>query len=416
MPETSTIPLHPLLGSLHQLTSDLDHANKRLGERADAADSSYNWLVGDRWTPLIEGALEKPTELEAVRVEYDEAVVTYFYHGALSRQAHSRRIALREQLRERLREAVSFHATLSRGHAHYRLKTPFEAAIVDGARAEWAPEPKRKHYAEHPDRRNTSRRFYNILVQAYRAFVTDELARVNNPRKYPTGPAVPGKKYQSHLNADVDLRRINPLDFDEDCVNEPHPHSARLATLLAEMDQALAVATASIALTKTRKGEVNERQHHVRLVDVLHGATITTTVENLAAVEAQNVRRVAFETARQFAFIHLEILANLRDQVLEEVKLATVEAEPLIALTMQDNEIVTVDKWQVAPVIMLNCLAADQRLRRVTRSLETMREASNDDITGGIARRMIGEKFAEVAPRYRAEPRKPSDASDGYST
>ncbi len=411
MPTTSTIPLHPLLERLYEATEQLNQATKRCGDASGSADNSWNWLLGDRWTPRIEGAIEKPTELEAIRVEYDEAVVNYYYQSELCADAHNRRGDLRTGMYELLREAIAFHATLDHKSPYYRLKTLVEAAIVDGASAE-TTEPKYKYLRESRHDRNLNRRFYIILVQVYRTFL-DELKRVEAAKKYPTEPAVPGKKYQSHLNADVDLRRLHPVAF-KDCVNDLHPHSARLATVLKEMDATLAAATAILEHVKAGKGEVNERQHQSRLIEVLHGTSGSTTANNVIAVEAQNARRVKFETARQVAFVTLENLAGQRDQVFDTLKLATEEAEPLIALTMQDNEIVTVDKWRTAPVIMLNCLAADLRLRKVTRALETMREAINDDITGGIARRMIGEVFAKMTPRYRNEPYKPTGACDFF--
>ena len=143
------------------------------------------------------------------------------------------------------------------------------------------------------------------------------------------------------------------------------------------------------------------------MMDVLHGVDGTLN-DPEGSTKGENVRRGRYEGARQIVFMTTSALELLRAKIFSTLKAAVEEARPLIDETLH-GQIVTVDKWETAPAIMINCLAADLQLRRVGREIEEMWEAFHEDASGGAGRQTVWNQFQILSEQYRGLTAKPAN-------
>lgn len=397
--EIQITPPHPLLVEIRATIADIEAACALVGQLDGNVAGSWDYLSPGKWTAQVEAAVDKPAELESLRVQYDEATVTYMCRSAALSGAWSRFMDLRMQIVDRIKALLELHDSLTSTSPDRWLQPLLRSAIVAASNAHYA-DPKRTFSRGDSDRQ-AGKRCYQILVDVFGRFA-EEFGQIGDLKNYPEGPAVQGRKYKSILNPDVDFRHVHPVEF-EDCCNDKHPHNERLAGLLKELELAQQQATQAMKLLKEQNGEINERQHANRMIDLMHGATGCGAIKDpKGAIGDQNLRRAKYESARQVVYMTLSVLAQRQLEVFDTLRAAIAEARPLIDHTVQTVDIVTVDKPRTAIVIMINCLAADLRLRRVARELRVMWDVYHEDVSGGAGRLAVDAQFQVVAQRYRA--------------
>ncbi len=385
--------------------ANLSAAKLQMNNRSQWVNNVFDEVDPNRWTKRIEGALGKTEELEYLRVQYDEKALSGI-SAWLSQEASWHNICDgNQQLCTAIREVlVAYDAIDSKAQDRW-LKEIMQTRCVEAA------EVHRQDVSDRTvdDRSSVFTRAYNILVQAFTALHAD-VTRRGRCRAYTTDLVVPGRKYQKFLNASVDLRHVNAVEF-IDCVNSKHPASQKLSQLMAQLETLNTAARLAESrlkggqnpydkdCSKINSGTINERQHANRLMDALHGQSYEC-VPSEKQVADQNERRRLYEGVRQEVLIAQKQLQALYEELCETQHGAIVETQQLLGEIQADRS-TTIDRWQTVRICMNNCLAADLRLRWLGGELQNLQNVYNKDLSQGAGKTATEAQFAEVERRYR---------------
>lgn len=387
-------PAHPLIGAVQDTIEKVEATVKSVGELDGHASNLWNRLAPGSWTKQIEAALNKPADLEALRVQFREESITFLNYSTGLSCAESRLIMLRAQLSEQITALLELYDEVGKTDRKF-LKPLLEAVVIAAANAH-ALQARRSFWVRERVGGFVSTRVYRMLADAFGQLAV-ELEAIKRPRDYPTGPAVQWRQYRSNVNSDVDMRRVFAVEL-RDCDGK-FPLALRVSELLRSLRDAQLQAEAANTQAKENNGEINEQQHAGRMVDLMLGAG--TLKEPQVAINEQNVRRSTYEARRQVLFCANVEYEQLHAQLFESLKASVAEARELIEHTLQSTEIVTVDQPHKAAAIMINCLAADKRLREGSREISEFYDTFRGDTSGGAGRLAVANQFIAVVERHR---------------
>lgn len=374
-----------------------------------------------KWTREIEAAIGKPEALEALRIQYDEAALTFV--TAMLGYDHARRDYMDaiSPLCDGIKLLVKVLDDPESNKLPRHLKPAIQALVLRGIAAHRAP--RAECDVRSMDELGDRSRIYRILVSAFGVLAGAlEKVTVHQPPRYTMAisadvrPAEPqkvahptyttdlvvvGRDVKPFLNRDVDLRNVYMVPF-VDCVNSQHPHSIALVEAHDAVDAALKNVNALVKkLRGDQNGSVNERQHASRMLDLMHGAPQGCGGGNIESqVTAQNKRRLDYETVRLQVVMALDELQAAYETLIFALVAAGAETATLLAET-QTDERTTVDRKDAVRTAMNNCLAADLYLRRVGREIAELKANQTRDLTLGNGAAALAASYEEMAKQYR---------------
>ena len=112
------------------------------------------------------------------------------------------------------------------------------------------------------------------------------------------------------------------------------------------------------AIPSQQNGQVNERQHATRLLDMLHqegGDCSYGGIKNLdERVDDQNLRRLSFEYYRQAVLLRAQLLRESIISVVQALKEATLETSTFLE-EVEGSRCATIDSIADLRVMINNC-------------------------------------------------------------
>lgn len=421
-PCAAYVDLHPALTLVESVMAQLTEAQQKTGRLTESLHRVESEVDPTAWTSKIEEARNDNDELAKLRIQYDEKALTFisvYLHWAVVR---SGMYEGRSSISDAICKLIIAHDEIDDRGAQAFLKPIMKARAVR-AMAVHRTDPEGKSSKAPVNYDSMVEAANEILVVAFNRLI-EYLPEVKRGRPYSTDCVVQGKPILGHLNADVDLRSVSNVPF-KDCVNSKHPHSHKLAEMLEELrDRYDRVRNAEGALKSDQNGRINERQHAHRLIQFLHsdeapdaprcGGNLETQVAN------QDKRRYDYECVRQLLQAELRSFRQFIEELVTTLEASIEEGKALLAEVTTDD-IVTIDRKETVKIIMVNCLAADQFLRRYVRFLMEAEHAYHGDLSRGAGSRCLEARFADVQSNYgwqagrmkeEAEPTEKSETSD----
>jgi hypothetical protein len=354
-----------------------------------------------KWTRLIEEALDKPAQLDGLRVQFDEGTLTFI--SALLTYNNSRQrvfdcytplcdgiTAINEIIESPESKSLSSHLVLA-----------MKALSLRGIQTHRTP--RAESSVNMRDDLSDRTRSYSILVNVFGVLAAQlKIVRVQCPKpSYTQDLVVPGRHIKPYLSSDVDLRAVRRVPF-VDCVNSKHPCNVKLADAHDAVEKAVSNAYDMAKKMKAdHNGQVNERQHAGRMVDMLHGAPQGCGGNIADQVQAQNKRRLAYETARLQLLMAIDELQARYEELIVALVEAGAETDVLLK-EMQGEQHVTCDRQDTVRIAMNNCLAADLYLRRVGRDIADLKNNQAKDLSLGNGAAAVAASYDEWAPCYRS--------------
>ncbi len=407
--------LHPVLAALEAVIAQQSNATSYAFEYGNSVNRSWSEVDPTSWTSKIEAARNNADELARLRVLYDEKAIGFISTFLRWDIQRSLMMNCRSLTSDAIVSAIIAHDDITKGAPDEWLKPIFKTRIT------YATAVHASEAGEWPDLRlndGLMARLQKIQTTAFKAFVA-QLPNATRHRLYSTDPVVHGRKYESFLDNDVDLRNCYAVPF-VDCVNSTHPASQSLATLLDDCHGALHECWMAEKELKADNGKVNERQHANRLLDYLHSDDTATAAYHCGGtldqqVEAQNNRRYSYEAYRHVLIVALRRYKELVAKVVETLKASAEETAQLVS-EMEAEQHNTIDRIQTVAIMINNCLAADAKLRFWMRHLNTLEKTLNSDLSRGAGSAAINATFEETRKRYDWQVNRKREALAGKTT
>ncbi|MCC7531441.1 MAG: hypothetical protein IT342_23260 [Candidatus Melainabacteria bacterium] len=407
--------LHSALAVLEAAIAQQASATSDARQHSERVNRVVHEVDPTSWTSKIEAARSNADELARLRVLYDEKAIGFistFLSWDIQRGVM---MDSRSQVSDAIIDALIAHDDIAKGSPDEWLKPIFKARI------NFATSVHASEVGGWPDLRlndGLMARLQKIQVAAFKAFVA-QLPGLSRHRLYSCDPVVHGRKYEPHLNNDVDLRNAYPVPF-VDCVNSTHPASEFLAALYEECHNALSECWLAEKSLKEDNGRVNERQHANRLLDYLHSDDTAMAAYRCGGnldqqVEAQNNRRYAFETCRHVLMVAVRRYKALVEKVVETLKASAEETAQLIS-EMEAEPHNTIDRIETAAIMINNCLATDARLRFWMRHLSALEKTLQSDLSRGAGSVAITAAFEDARKNYDWQVTRKREALAGKTT
>ncbi|CAN5293352.1 hypothetical protein BH10CYA1_BH10CYA1_28560 [soil metagenome] len=368
-------------------------------QRVPWAVSTADAVEATKWTRRIEEALDDQDKLINIRIEFDELTLTHITAVLAYNYARHGVFDSYTPLCAGIRAIVEILDDPAFSKLPRHLKPAMQALVLRAIATHRTP---RKECDITPiDALADRTSAYGILVATFGVLAND-LKRVGKSHapRYSTDLVIQGRKVRQYLNADVDLRNVYRVPF-QDCVNSTHPCSVKLEEAHIAVEQAVKIARDLVKkLRDDQNGKVNERQHAGRMIDLLHGAPQGCGGNIDDQVKAQNQRRLTYETMRLQVMMALdELQARYEDLV---VALVDAGAETASLLEeIQGDARTTIDRKDTVRITMNNCLAADRYLREVGREIADLRNNQCRDLTLGNGAAALTAAYDDAAKQYR---------------
>jgi len=430
----------PELIELRRLMEQAIKLETEMKQRSERARRSLEHTDASAWTSRIEAALDKPDELEVLKVQRREALIEadalLFGFYAIVDQFNT--------VKEQLFKAIGAVVARTEMHAHHQdewlkpilVNAAMEAENVRRSRQMWDDRLPNRVDADRSDASLAAllSAFAQVatVVKEHRSY-EPSLSQLDYAFKglYPLEGAVLPAAVGSGAKRE-EMRICLPQPF-VDTTNTKHPALAKLAELMPLLNEAVRRAReAANALRSGEKGKVNERQYAARLLTVLDQPQNTCGSygpEQLKEEQKrQNTARVAYQSQRTVLYSELVAAEHMRRQVLAALREAIVETEALEAdinripeappgqyamvISKRPGTFATTDQLFTRRLALVNCIAADVLLRQTGRQLlELLGEYSND-ITNGKGANATAHEFADLK-RYYDSFKNREDATAG---
>ncbi|MBS2001478.1 MAG: hypothetical protein JST44_08225 [Cyanobacteria bacterium SZAS LIN-5] len=408
------------MDALEALIAAFEQHNRCASQKSEWANRTALAIEPTKWTRKIEAALDKPDELNALRIQYDECVLTFV--SSILQYEHERRQVMDtiSPMCDGIKALVKLLDSPEARALSKHLVPAIKSLVLRASAAHRAPRAECEVRAM--DALADRSREYGVLVSSF-GVLTTELRRVNiHSPQYSTG-LVTGRDVQPQFSRDVDMSKVQVVyssqkrrelghsrDVDlrnvfvvpfVDCLNSQHPHSAALVQAYATVDAALEKVRNFVKnLRGDHNGSVNERQHASRMLDLLHGAPQGCGGNIDSQVNAQNQRRLEYEMLRIQIVAAMDELQTAYNGLVVTLVKAADETATLLAET-QANGRTTVDRKDAVRAAMNNCLAVDVYLRRVGREIAELQNGRTRDLTLGNGAAALDASYEEVAKQYR---------------
>lgn len=413
----------PELAELATLVGEAREINTKLKNLHDWVARLQQNIEPAAWTARIEKALGNQSQIDYLKLERREALLTY-EGGLMWYHSLSKRLwEINDRIFKLCGPLVAQAQAIEPRKDERGLRSILINACLD------AEEVRRSRHEANRDLPNLHDAEHNKLtlkaLQAAFSELAELLKRMHRPQDtnlalrhslsglYPTDPLKwrepQEKKDQFSRGRDL-TRHISAVEF-IDTQNTDHPALRRLAEILPIFEAAVRRARdAASALKNGEKGKVNERQYASRLVGVLDDVQYCGSIDG--EQERQKERRVAYESARTLLLSEIIAADKLRQEVIQVLHDAAAEAQALqieidgdgkpkqCVMTIRTDHIVTVDKIFARRLALVNCLAADTMLREFGSWLTSSYEEYSADLTKGQGRAATEEAFGELAKYY----------------
>ena len=418
MPNTN---LHPAVTALETAMAKVSAAQMQIAQGSQWMDRSVDNIDPVRWTQKIEEALGKPDEMKRLRVIYAEKTLSFITACLKNERAYRQLFAAETLVCEGIRDVIEAHDAIDNRSADAWLKPVMQNRCIEAANLHRQSRQVNRQEIVYLDRRAS-----NILIEAFTTLSNTIVP--GGPRlSYTTDLVVPGCKYETFLNPDVDLRNVDMVDF-VGCVESPPPANKFLFELMQQLKDKLE--SARLAKSRVKGGEdlyisspakinnvtINERQHADSLLDALQAETYGCNGKTADQMTAQNERRRLYEAVRQELLIAYRALHHLHRQLAQALHAAVVETQGLLPEGAAAKH-TRVDhlceqhrrSTDTMRICMNNCLAVDLRLRQVGRELESMQSLYNNDVSLGAGRHALAAHYNEVRVQYGRQFPKSTD-------
>jgi hypothetical protein len=402
MPDSSKI--HAAMTALEAAIKATEISYHGEAQTAPWATRAAAEIEPAKWTRLIESSLDKPDQLDGLRVQFDENTLTFISALLANNNARQRVFDCYTPLCGGIRAITEIIESPEAKSLPGHLLLAMKALVLRGIQTHRTP--RAESSVNMRDDLSDRTRTYGILVNVF-AVLAAELKNVqgriqHGKPSYTQDLVVPGRPIKPFLSADVDLRAVRRVPF-VDCMNSKHPCNVKLAHAQDAVEKAVSNAYDLAKKMKAdHNGQVNERQHAGRMVDMLHGAPQGCGSNgNIAEqVQAQNKRRVVYETARVQLLMAIDELQARYEELIVALVEAGAKTDALLQ-EMQAERHVTCDRQDTVRIAMNNCLAADFYLRRVGRDLADLKNNQAKDLSLGNGAAAVAASYDEWAPSYR---------------
>jgi len=396
------------MDALEALIVAFEQHNRCARQESDWASRAAGAIESTKWTRKIEAAVDKPDQLSALRIQYDECVLTFV--STILRYEHERRQCTNivSSIGDGIKALVKLLDSPEVSALPKHLVPMIKALVLLASTVHGGPRAECDVRAM--DVLSDRSREYGVLVSSF-GVLAAELRRVNiQYPQYSTKLVTSGSDVQPHLNRDVDLRNVYLVPF-VDCVNAQHPHSVALVQAHASVEAALEKVRNFVKnIIGDHNGGVNERQHASRMLDLLHGlhqgcgGNMTIPIDGLinSQVYAQNQRRLAHEMVRIQIVAAMDELQAAYERLVITLVEAAGETADLLARTQADSR-TTVDCRDAVRLAMNNCLAVDASLRRFAREIAELQNGPTRDLTLGNGAVALDASYQAVAKQYRSD-------------
>ncbi len=425
------IPVHefhpPVLQELQRLMAKGLALDSSIRQRVDWTKRTLEQTRPSAWTSRIEGALDKPEQLEFLRKQRRETLIeadmlVFGFHALCEGM-----FKIHSDLFAAIGSAVRFIDEMPAHSPDQWLKPILTNAVLQ---AEEFRRGGQCHVDGIPNRHDADRD--KVSLAALQSAFAEVSATVKAQRVY-TG---------SHNHLSSSLQHLYPLagavspeslghtykrDEMRSCVgqifvdttNSAHPALCKLAELLPALDAAVKSARdASNEMRKGEKGRVNERQYAARLVSVLDVEPGTCGCYGPSALKdeqkRQNTARLAYQSQRVLLYSQIVAAEDVRSQVLAALREAIVECETLEQEVQSDSR-ATTDKLFARRLALINCIAADVQLRRAGRELIEAHAEFANDITEGKGQSATAQEYADLKRYYDSFKRTEHGTAGGGS-
>ncbi len=398
---------HPLLAELDAAMTEMTNAQAEIERYTQWLSRQQAEVDPSRWTARIEAAMDKPEELGLLKLQRQEALLTYQSVLYAYYAARSRTSKIRDRLFDACKPAVKLAGELGNQSTEAWLKP----LLINNC---LLAEEMRRHQVEvdcpgeHDASSKRNEATLNVLKTAF-GEVVEQLKR--HPKcqttnlfvghsfgaLYPTDPVVTPQKLGHKFQRD-EMRVVTHVAF-VDTQNTKHPALAKLADLLAQLAGVRDRVNAAVKqLVNGEKGKVNEKQYAARLIQVLDSNYPHYAIKDES--KRQHTSRLSFQSARIAFFAEILGAEQLRREVVETLREAIAETEALEAELAADT-INTVDELFTRRLALINCIAADVMVRDMGRWLKkTFEENYSTDISEGQGARATETEFAELHRYY----------------
>lgn len=392
--------LHPALAALEAVIAAQTGAVAEATRHAETVRRQVATVDPTAWTKEIEAARDVPEELARIRVRYDEEALAFMSAWLRWEISRSKMMEGRSAVSANIVETLIAHDAIHASSSDALWKPIMQARLLVASKMHSAD------VGQWPEMRSTDmlvNGIHKILVVAFRRMAA-AFPNARRQHPYTRELVIQGKQFKSVLNSDIDLRTVWPVPF-VDCMNSKHPHSARLAELLEQTDNAMqACYNAENCVKGDQNGRVNERQHAARLMDFLHHDSPADAAYYCGGnledqVKAQHGRRLDYETHRHLLLVAVHKFHDLIKEVVLTLDESIKETAAMLCEIEADRS-TTIDRWQTVRIMMNNCLAADAKLRRwVTQHLQVQGSLLGD-LSSGAGGRALAAEFEAVRQTY----------------
>lgn len=396
---------HPLLAELDAAMTEMTAAFADMERLAQWLSRQQAEVDPSRWTARIEAAMDKPEELGLLKLQRQEALLTYESVLYAYYAARDRVMRIRNRLFDACKPAVKLAGELNNQSTESWLKP----LLINNCLM--AEEMRQRDVdlncvGQHAASRN------DATLNALKAAFAEVVAGLKRHPKchttnlfvghsfmalYPSEPVTTPQKLGHKFQRD-EMRCVSHVAF-VDTTNGSHPALAKLAELLTQLACVHNRVNAAVKqLVNGEKGKVNEKQYAARLIQVLDANYPQYAIKDES--RRQHTSRVSFQSARIAFFAEILGAEQLRREVVETLREAIAETEALEAELAADS-INTIDKLFTRRLALINCIAADLMLRELGRWLKkTFEENYSADISEGQGARATETEFAELHRYY----------------
>jgi hypothetical protein len=415
IPEHLYGTLHPAVATLEKVMNDYVVALDIFDDLNKKAKEAYREIEPTDWTARIEAATKKPAELARLSAQYGEQALTFLSQRLQWSQAEQNLIDNRRKLNDAIVIVIgdvidptptwhypvaAIQAKVVEARALYNRTVGGDkpqARKSEGLRAAdcWkAPESPLLHYP--------SEIHFNLqkIQAAAFATLTAELSKNVENGLYTSQPVVANDMLTGGEGRAAFSRSLQFVKF-SDRYHRKFPASANLL----EQGMLLEAIRPELyrVLPSEQNGRINESQHASRLIGILGpdaGALKGySRVDNLEEqIDAQNERRLSFESYRLSIHLRLHLLQesiravakSLQDAVLETSSAFQAEVASRSLRDMPDDLCIMIN----------NCLKADLLLRTSGQELRRTKAEFETDRSQGAGKQALSAAFADARTHY----------------
>jgi hypothetical protein len=349
---SAKICIHPNFVALQRTLADFNKAGLENYQTMQDAKRFFGTHADpEKWVPLIAEALGKP-QLEALRTRHEQTCLAHLSYVLSAEEAQRQALDVHEQL------ISDLTLLLSRATESDLVEDLGDLHAIDLSTIDLCPDERLGNVPMDFESRRLS---CEVLKRAFDKLVREvfELADLSS---YPENSVSTAKQSEQDLLNGDDGVRLFPVRFSA-CDRSAHAMRIRLLAVLDEVQSSLQLAQHQVLTFKTECRRTQNGEHAHSMLQLLHGRTDICGRPPAVVLASQQEQILQREVARRLALLTLSSVASAHAALLSILKEAIIEAQGVASQMVSQSGVMTDPAWRVVSIMMINCLAADRRLR-----------------------------------------------------